>query len=88
MCITIVPVVRGEMLIGGIWHREQLVIKTCSPVSGGRTGVLWGAGVGCAPADGGCCAEPAAIAQAVKSRPLAIGKIRKFIDFSMDRLES
>jgi hypothetical protein len=27
-----VPVVRGEILIGGIWHLEQFALKTSSPV--------------------------------------------------------
>ena len=31
MCIRIVPVVRGDMLIGGMWQREQFISNSRSP---------------------------------------------------------
>jgi hypothetical protein len=34
ICMTIVPVILGEMAIGGVWQREQLLLNTCSPVFG------------------------------------------------------
>src|SRR5437868_825801 len=32
ICIAMVPDTRGEMLIGGMWHREQFALNTSSPV--------------------------------------------------------
>ena len=31
MCMMTVPVVRGEMLMGGTWQRPQFAVKTSSP---------------------------------------------------------
>jgi hypothetical protein len=31
MCITTVPVTRGEIVMGGLWQREQFCMKTSSP---------------------------------------------------------
>lgn len=31
ICMMMVPAVRGEMLMGGIWHREQFAWNTASP---------------------------------------------------------
>jgi hypothetical protein len=44
ICMRTVPVIRGERLIGGMWHREQFVMKTCSPVLTAGCGV---AGASC-----------------------------------------
>jgi hypothetical protein len=32
MCITTVPVIRGEIVIGGLWQREQFCWNTSSPL--------------------------------------------------------